>query len=141
MKNMFRLTILLALIQLSACSDDKDNGTDAQTKMLTAEPWSHAVVTHSDGDLSDQYEDFVIVFTDNPSNGFDGTFIVSNGGYAFAETSGQWKFEGSKIILDSGKEMEFELTENSLQLDFIVPPAGGKVAGISGHFVFDLQPL
>jgi hypothetical protein len=141
MKNILKITILLALIQLGACSDDKDSGQDAQTKMLTAEPWSHAQVTHSDGDLSAQYEDFVIVFTSNSANGFDGTFIVSNGGYAFAETSGQWKFDDSKIILDSGKEMEFELTENSLQLDFTVAPSGGRVAGVSGHFTFDLRPL
>lgn len=141
MKNIFRITILLALIQLGACSDDKGSGQDAQTKMLTAEPWSHAQVTHSDGDLSDQYENFVIVFTSHPSGGFDGTFIISNGGYAFSETSGQWKFDDSKIILDSGKEMEFELTENSLQLDFTVAPPDGKAAGLSGHFTFDLQPL
>lgn len=141
MKNILRLIILLALIQLGACSDDGDGNT--QTKMLTKEPWAHAQVTHSDGDLSNQYTNFVIVFTNNPSGGFNGTYIISNGGYAFSETSGMWKFNNdkSKIILDSGKEMDFVLDNEHLELDFVVAAPGGKVAGLSGHFAFSLQPL
>lgn len=141
MKNIFRTIILLALFQLGACSDDKESGPDAKTKMLTAQPWAHAQVTHSDGDLSDQYENFVILFTSNKSGEFDGTFLISNGTPAFSETSGMWKFEGDQIILDSGKEMDFVLDENNLELDFFTSPTGGRVMGLSGHFIFDLQPL
>lgn len=145
MKNILKAILLLLTIQLAACSSDGgSDGMDAKTKMLTAAPWGNAQVTHSpDGDLSDQYTDFAIMFTANSSDGFDGTFVVSNGGYAFSENAGRWRFNDdfTKIIFDSEKEMDIELSENHLQLDFIVAPAGGKVAGISGHFVFDLQPL
>lgn len=143
MKYLVRITLLLALIQLGACDDDKGGEQSAQTKMLTAEPWAHPQVTHSDGDLSSQYANFVIVFTSHASDGFNGTYLISNGGYAFTETSGKWKFNNdkSKIVLDSGKEMDFVLDEEHLELDFVVPAPGGKVAGLSGHFAFSLQPL
>lgn len=144
MKNILKITALLVVIQLGACGDDKEGGMDAKTKMLTAVPWGNAQVTHSpDGDLSDQYTDFAIVFTGNASDGFDGTFLISNGGYAFSENAGKWKFsdDGDQIIFDSGKEMDIQLDADHLQLDFIVPAPGGKVAGLSGHFVFDLQPF
>lgn len=144
MKNIFRITILLALIQFSACSDDDNGGSkNAKTTMLTKEPWAHAQVSHTDGDLSSQYTNFVIVFTKNVSDGFDGTYVISNGRHAFTETSGKWKFneDFSQIILDSGKEIDITLTEEQLTMDFIAPAPGGKVRGLSGHFIFELQPL
>ncbi len=144
MKNILKFTALLILLQMSACKDDNESGTDARTKMLTASPWGNAQVTHTpDGDLSDRYADFAIVFTDDASDGFDGTFVVSNGSYAFSENAGKWKFNDdfTQIILDSEKEMDFQLDESHLELNFIVPPAGGRVAGVSGQFTFDLLPL
>ena len=142
MKNILRITILFTLIQIGACSDEGGGG-NTQTKMLTKEPWAHAQVTHSDGDLSSQYENFIIIFSDKTSGVFNGTYIISNGGNAFTETTGHWKFndDKSKIILDSGKEMDFVLDNEHLELDFVVPAPGGKVAGLSGHFAFSLQPL
>lgn len=144
MKNLIKLTPLVLLISLASCKDGNEQSKqDTKTKMLTAASWGHAQVTHTDGDLSDQYTDFAIVFTGNASDGFDGTFIVSNGGYAFEENAGQWKFNDdfTKIIFDSEKELEFELSEDLLTLDFIVPSQGGRAAGVSGHFVFELQPM
>lgn len=144
MKSILKITLLLAVLQLTACQDENEKSErDLQTDLLTATPWSHAQVMHSpDGDLSDQYEDFSIVFTDQASDGFDGTFAVSNGGYAFSESSGKWRFndELTQIIFDSEKEMDIQLDETHLQLDFVVASPGGKAAGLSGHFVFDLQP-
>jgi hypothetical protein len=144
MKSIIKLTALLFVLQLGACKDEKESGTDVKTKMLTAESWGNAQVTHTpDGDLSDQYTNFAIVFTSNASDGFDGTFVVSNGGYAFSENAGKWKFSNDldQIIFDSGKVIDFQLDETHLELDFIVPTPGGRVSGISGHFIFDLQPL
>jgi hypothetical protein len=102
------------------------------------------VVTHgTDGDLSEQYADFVIGFSKTTASGFDGTFVVSNGGYAFPEDAGNWKFNDAltAIIIDSGRELEFELSKDNLILDFTVAPSGGRVDGISGQFTFELQPL
>jgi hypothetical protein len=143
MKSILKLTALLIVLQLGACGDDKEGGMDANTKMLTAAPWGDAQVTHADGDLSDQYTDFAIVFTSGASDGFDGTFLISNGGYAFSEDAGKWKFNDdfSQIIFDSEKVIDIQLDEDHLQLDFTAPASGGKVTGLSGHFVFDLQPL
>lgn len=144
MKTLFKVLALLIVFQLTSCKDEGgDEKSAAQIEMLTATTWAHAQVTHDDGDLSDQYENFAIDFTENPSNGFDGTFVVSNGGYAFEESSGLWKFneDFSKIILDSGKEMDAELSETGLSLEFTVATEGGKLNGISGNFLFDLSPL
>lgn len=144
MKNLFKITPLVILISLASCKDDNGpSKQDIKIEMLTGSSWGHAQVTHTDGDLSDQYTDFAIVFTGNASDGFDGTFVVSNGGNAFAENSGKWKFNDdmTKITFDSEKELEFEVDEDHLTLDFIVPASGGRMAGLSGHFVFELQPM
>lgn len=142
MKSILKLTVLLIVLQLGACKDEKSEA-QVKTKMLTAASWGHAQVTHSDGDLSGQYANFAIGFTENGSEGFDGTFIISGGGYAFSETAGKWKFSNNfnQIIFDSGKEIDIELTADQLLLDFTVPASGGKVVGLSGHFIFELQPL
>lgn len=145
MKNILKLSALLILFNLAACKDDENDLSlhDKNVNMITSTSWGDATVTHADGDLSDQYEDFVMAFTKNSSTGFDGTYVIANGGYAFSEAAGNWKFSDdlTQIILDSGKEMDFELDENSLQLDFTVTSPGGRAAGLSGHFIFDLKPL
>jgi hypothetical protein len=144
MKNFFKTASLIVLVALASCKDDgSESSQDAKTKMLTATSWGQAQVTHSDGDLSDQYTDFVILFTSTESAEFDGSFVISNGGNAFSESAGQWKFndDQTKIIFDSGKEIDITLDESHLQLDFTVPDPGGRTAGLSGHFTFDLQPM
>lgn len=144
MKNILKLLSLLVSLASVSCNDDGDKPSmDAKTKMLTATSWGHAEVTHSDGDLSDQYENFMIVFTSNASSGYNGTFVVANGGNAFAETTGLWKYSADKsqIILDSEKMIDFTVTKNSLILEFTVVAPTGKAAGISGHFTFELQPM
>ena len=146
MKNILKiLTGLLIILQLSSCSEDNGKSKrEVKADMLTEAPWGHAQVTHSpDGDLSSQYTNFMIVFSVAKADGFDGNYIISNGGYAFSETIGKWKFNDAldQIILDSGKPMDIQLDADYLQLDFVTTSAGGKMIGLSGHFVFDLQPL
>jgi len=142
MKHILKLSALILLLA-TACKDDDPSAKNVKTDMLTATPWAHAQVAHADGDLSSQYENFVISFTKNPSNGFDGMFVISNGGNAFPEDGGHWKFNANldQIILDSGKEMDFVLAAGHLELDFFETNPGGRIDGLSGHFVFNLQPL
>ena len=144
MKNFLTLIAIVALFQLSACKDDNEvSAHDKNVNMLTASAWGDAVVMNStDGDLSDQYTDFIMVFTKKPENGFDGTYVIANGSYAFPEDSGKWKFNDdfTKIIFDSGKDMDVELSSTNLHLDFTVAPIGGRIDGLSGHFTFDLTP-
>lgn len=144
MNTLFKVIVLLMALQLTSCKDEQgENERSEQIEMLTATTWANAQVLHDDGDLSDQYTNFAIVFTSNPSNGFDGGFVISNGGYAFPENSGLWKFNDdfSMIILDSEKEMVVELSKEHLQLEFSVAVEAGKLYGTSGNFTFDLQPL
>jgi len=136
---------MLAIVSLLvSCDDDSANFKSQDLRFLTATPWSHAVVRHAtDGDLSDQYETFAISFSKNVENGYDGTFVISNGGYAFSENTGKWKFNDdlNKIIFDSGREIQYEVDQSTLHLDLNVDAPGGRVNGLSGHFVFDLKPL
>lgn len=144
MKIVYRLLALLIVIQFASCKDDTgEKESSLHIKMLTANTWAHARVTHDAGDLSDQYTDFAMVFTGNTSGGFDGSYVISHGGYAFSETSGLWKFNDdfTQIIFDSGKEMEVTVSKERLQLEFTVAAASGKLYGVSGNFLFELQPL
>lgn len=145
MKSIIKITALLIAFQLTGCGDDNEKSKkEMMTDMLTKSSWGHALVTHTpDGDLSEQYTEFAILFTNSPTEGFEGNFAISNGGYAFSETAGRWRFNDDldTIILDSDKEMDFELDETHLRLEFVTTTPGGKMAGLSGHFVFDLQPL
>ena len=143
MKHILKLSALILLLATACKDDDEPSAKDVKLNMLTVSPWAHAQVTHADGDLSSQYTEFVISFSKNSSNGYDGMYVISNGGYAFTEDGGHWKFNANldQIILDSGKVMDFVLEENHLQLDFNVANPGGRIEGVSGHFVFDLQPL
>lgn len=143
-KRFLTLAALLVLIQFVACKDSDEPGArEKAIATLTVTSWGHARVTHSDGDLSEQYEDFVIQFIKSPSSGYDGTFVITEGGYAFEETAGRWKLSENltQISFDSGKAMDIVLTSANLQLDFFVAAPTAKVSGVSGNFVFDLQPL
>ena len=144
MKNILTLIAIVALFLLSACKDDNVDASshDQSVAMLTASAWGNPTVNHPDGDLSDQYTDFIIAFTKKPADGFDGIFVVGNGGYAFPESTGKWKFSEdlTQIIFDSGRELDIVLSATNLNLDFIVTPEGGRINGLSGHFTFDLTP-
>jgi hypothetical protein len=144
MKSTCAIALTIILLIANSCSD-KETGADERTlkiNEIVSSPWTNAVVTHStDGDLSFQYEDFSIAFIKNPGSSYDGDFIVTHGGYAFEEHYGKWKLDevSSQIILSTGKQMEFVLTENILRLEFTVDNTSGRTAGVSGHFIFELQ--
>ena len=142
-KILFRVAILAMVIQLSGC-EDKSSSENTKRDLLTTNTWGTPLVTHADGNLSDEYSDFAITFTTNAViSGFEGTYIVSSGGHAFNDPSGQWKFndEQTMIVFDSGREIQFEVSENKLKLDFTVEESDGRSNGLSGHFVFELKPL
>lgn len=132
---------LLLVVMLAAChSDDPESAFEKNVNALTSTAWTHPTVTNStDGDLSDSYAGFAILFTKKEANGFAGTFVISNGGYAFTEVTGQWKFNDAltELQFDSGKTMAFTVDEKHLSLDFnVAPPTGGRTDGLSGHFTF-----
>lgn len=136
--------MLAMIVHLTACDDEPSSEVETKRSLLTTNTWGNPVVTHADGNLSNDYNDFVITFTTNPViSGYEGTYIVSNGSHAFGDPSGQWKLndEQTLIIFDSGREIQFEVSEDRLKLDFTVTDSGGRLSGLSGHFVFELKPL
>jgi hypothetical protein len=145
MKKTLTLIAIVTLFQLSACKDNTElSQHDQNVNVLTASNWgSPTVINDSDGDLSDQYSDLLMVFTKKTIDGFDGTYVIANGLYAFPETTGKWKLSDdlTKIVFDSGREIDYTLSESNLHLDFTVTPTGGRINGLSGHFTFDLKPL
>jgi hypothetical protein len=143
MKKILTLTILIGLAQMFACDDDM-NPKSQDVQLITATPWSHASVIHStDGDLSDQYKNFAISFSKKSEDGYEGSYIISNGGYAFPENTGKWKFHEDldRIVFDSGRQIQYDINDDILHLDFTVSAPGGRTNGLSGHFIFDLKPL
>jgi hypothetical protein len=143
MKNILIMMTALTFLLIS-CNDEETNTKLQDVKFLTGSTWSHADVQHAtDGDLSGQYQNFAISFTKNSADGYEGTFIIANGGYAFSENTGKWKLndELNKIIFDSGRELQYDVQQNTLHLEFTVEAPGGRVSGLSGQFIFDLKPL
>ncbi|MBL7857138.1 MAG: hypothetical protein JNM57_05560 [Cyclobacteriaceae bacterium] len=145
MRNILTLSTLVIVLAFSGCKDDEEfSKRQTDITKLTAVAWGNPIVQHgTDGDLSDQYENFAIVFALTFNDGYDGTFVVSNGGYAFPENAGKWRLSEdlNRIIFDNGREFDVEIEAKTLKMDFTVAPSGGRVAGLSGHFTFDLQPL
>lgn len=144
MKNIVTIMITAFTFLLIGCNDDDANSKSQEVKLLTGSTWSHADVQHAtDGDLSVQYANFAISFTKNAGDGFEGTYIIANGGYAFTENTGKWKLndDNDQIIFDSGRQLQYDVTENTLHLEFTVDAPGGRTSGLSGQFTFDLKPL
>ena len=144
MKYISTIAILAAVLHLAGCDDNDMNPKSQDLKFLTAATWSHADVSHTtDGNLSDQYQNFAISFSNNAGDGYEGTFLISNGGFAFPENAGKWKFnaELDQIIFDSGRAIQYEVDKNALHLDFTISAPGGRTNGLGGHFIFDLKPL
>ena len=143
MKTVMKLPALLLLMLVMACGEDTESNPRAEMiDMLTASTWITESVMHStDGDLTFQYEEFSITFMKNEASGFDGDYLVLNGGNAFPEPVGKWKFNDdlTQLIFSDGQELDIELTENSCIVDFFVAADGGRVTGLSGQFTFVLK--
>lgn len=147
MKRIVMYASLFLAVIVSACKSDDKEGTDPHAEkigLVTSGVWQAESVIHStDGDLTFQYEDFTITFTNNATSGSDGDFLVQNGGNAFPDASGKWSLNSdlNTISLSNGQDMTIEnLSSQSLVLKFIVAPsAGGRIEGVSGEFTFHLE--
>lgn len=147
MKHLFKTLSWLLLLGTLACDNEKSAEPSAKEKLVIAlsdVAWGEPTVSHADdGDLSDMYTDFVIQWTINASEDYDGTYVVNAGGNAFPNSQGSWKLNNdlSQITLSSGQTIDFEILENTLTLDFTVPSQEGRMAGVDGHFTFELSAL
>lgn len=136
------LFVVLAALLIASCDKEKDvSPREQKITLLTADTWVTNQVLHTDGDLTAKYKNFGIAFLKKQSSTFEGDYYIANGGYAFKETVGEWKFSDdlSKIVLSSGTEIDFTLTEQTLELKFFVAPGNGRVEGLNGNFTFILK--
>ncbi|NJM25211.1 MAG: hypothetical protein HC859_06650 [Bacteroidia bacterium] len=139
-----KIMMAASVVLLLSCGDDNETSQrDRDIASIAANAWGDPVVDSSDGDLSEDYADFVMVFTKSQANGFEGSFVISNGSYGFTETSGHWTLTDdlNKMVFDSGKEMDYDLIDGHLILHFEVADPGGRIDGLSGQFTFELKPI
>lgn len=140
-KQYLLFTIFAASVMMSCDKENEVNPREEKIGLLTGSAWVPTQVLNTDGDLTARYKLFAIGFVKKEGSPFEGDYYIANGGEAFKETMGEWKFSDdlSKIILSSGTEIEFTLTEQTLELKFFVAPSDGRVKGISGNFTFILK--
>jgi hypothetical protein len=140
-KTFLTITVLATCLIFSCDKENEVSPREQKLELLTADAWITTQVLNIDGDLTATYKNFSIAFLRKHGPDFEGDYYIANGGRAFKETMGEWKFNDdlTKIILSSGAEIEFTLTEDSLVLKFFVAPVNGRVEGLSGNFTFILK--
>ena len=134
--------LLMACLAMSCGNDDEPNVQEQKVNLLTADTWViDQVVSKSDGNLTEQYKDFAIAFLKKEASEFEGDYFIVDGGHAFQQATGKWRFSDdlTKLVLSDGKEIEFSLTAESLTLEFHVVPPNGRVGGLGGDFKFILK--
>jgi len=150
MKKLFKLLPFMMLaMTFASCDPAEEEKTEPTEREILLNKlgnvtWGNATVTHADdGDLSDMYSLFAIQFNLNESDNSDGSYLVNAGSYAFPQAAGKWSVneELTQITLSNGQVIDFELSSNTLTLDFTVESANGKSLGVEGHFIFELSAL
>ena len=123
MMKQFKLAALfmmaVALVFFAACTSDEDNRIEPPTAQEIIErTWTLETleVTENGLDVSDlsTYDNFSLVIG-------EGTYAVQNGGDAFPNSTGTWRFASDDvqkdIILDEGTDEEVFVEVTSLQSD------------------------
>jgi hypothetical protein len=135
--------LFLVLLAFVACSKkDEVSPKDSFINSLTSSTWvTESVYNETDGDLTSLYSNFSIAFRKNQSGGYAGDYYVANGGHAFTSSFGKWNISDDlkTMTFDNGKQITTDLSNNKLKLDFMVSPKGGRINGLSGHFIFQLK--
>jgi hypothetical protein len=140
--NLFLIMLITSSAFFKCTTEDDLSRKDEKIEMLTRAPWvADNVSNDADGDLTFQYTNFVIAFVRNGDGSFDGDYYLSEGGHAFPEPYGKWKFSDDldELIFSTGREMGADLSEDNLTLTFYLAPVDGRVKGLSGDFTFRLK--
>jgi hypothetical protein len=136
------ITLIAIAFTFLQCSKDDSGVKEEKINMLTSGAWvPGSVINSEDGDLTSEYRDFTIIFLKTSDSLFDGDYYVSQGGRAFPESHGSWKFGSdlSALHFSDGREVELEVSNESLTLELNITPSGGRVKGLSGGFTFNLK--
>lgn len=147
LKNIILFSVLTILLPLLGC--DKEGETvqpssdpaTAQVEILIngGVAWQSTadLSVMKDGyDVSDQFDDFKITFSEN-------TFETENALPNVWPNQGSWVLDNNdinKIIRGDGVEMQLELVDNILTLTFQADaPANGRSQGVAGEYKFVLS--
>jgi hypothetical protein len=140
MKSVFILLLFIFILLIQCAKDHDPSARERDIKLLTGGVWVvESVTSDVDGDLTIQYPDLMITFLTNGKDGFDGDYYIAGGGRAFPDAFGKWKLDQklTKLVFNSGREIDFTITENNLTLSFYLEgPTDGRTTGISGDFTF-----
>lgn len=139
---IFILTMAVLIFTVGCSGSKVQPSIEDQQLQKMLGTWKTSTVQVDGTDITDQYTDFTITFF---KNGNTNEMIATNPGYAFYAGADVWVFatssQASKIIRSSdGIEMSVQVDQSNLTLLFNVPQAsiGGRVAGMSGNFTFQL---
>ncbi|MFN3665557.1 MAG: hypothetical protein ACK4S0_05330 [Sediminibacterium sp.] len=135
------LIVLLFLVKLSSCSDDRDTLTaEEKATILLSKTWVTGSVNLDGQDITDfGYTSTELTFIAN------GTWTAIHGGDIF-ENSGTWSFTNQNFtqLNLSGVDATINLNPQgqSLQLNLIISsgPIGGRNNSISGAYSLFLLP-
>jgi len=141
---------ILSLLIAGACAESSSVGLippdddppislrETFVEDLTSSPWNvgdNGTVTRDNVDVSDQFVEFVLSFSD------DGTYTASGGGDLWPDGTGSWQFAsdtGIGQIVVGGVVMSATVSASKLTLIFgISDPEGaisGRVADLTGEY-------
>ena len=138
--------MIMALSLISGCSKDdpEPSAKDKQTDLL-AKKWNIKTevnsVTLNGGDDTDNWTGFTVTFYSN------GTYVASNISAERLNTvwssSGDWQFKSDSdlntIVRNDGVEINISIVETNLFMSFNYTQPNGRIAGIEGDWVFDME--
>lgn len=126
---------------LTACPPPVDKFEEQQKKLRNnSSPWVLAAggVVKDGYDVSDQFSDFELTFGQD-------TYSAKNGVAVAWPATGTWEFHNddiNTILRDDVVVIDVALnganTGLTLTFTITVLPAGGRIAGIPGKFIFNL---
>jgi len=141
------IAMLMALPFISGCNNNDDpepSAKDKQTELL-AKKWNIKTevssVTLNGDDDTVNWPGFTVTFYSN------GTYVASNISEERLNSvwseSGSWSFKSdsnlSTIVRNDGVEINVIVDEASLSVSFSYVQPNGRIAGIGGDWVFDMD--
>ena len=138
-KYVFSIPILFGLCLIAACKSEDEGDTIPKTEEelqleKLSKTWIPGFIQRDGVDVTGEFSGFTLTFTQNK------TYTAVNGGEVFP-ASGTWEFATgnlNRMVRDDGVVMEVVVTATTLNLQFQIDSPGGRFAGTSGDFEFDL---
>lgn len=154
--------VLIGTFLLFSCKEDTPDDPDPQAGDLTeaatqldlleAHTWVPGTITKDGVALADEFPyfaDFTLTFSGTlnaeGTNVSNGTYTTNDEGEVLP--SGSWEFGSdvkTELLLtdppNGPTPVTYEVTENSLKLEFNRGNSGARTEAITGRYIFDLEP-